>query len=163
MPLNIDFQQILLHLLNFVILFAILYFFLYGPVKKFMDGRTVQYREMDEKARKDADDAAKAKNEYESRLAAAEKEIDNEKKAARRSIAEQTEKSMDAAKQEAARIIDAANKKAETDRERIIEQAGEDIAGMVADATEKLVLKSSASDSYDSFLEAALGVNEDGE
>lgn len=157
MPLNIDFQQILLHLLNFVILFAILYFFLYGPVKKFMDGRTEQYREMNDKARKDADDAAKAKNEYETRLAAARKEIDNEKKAARRSIAEQTEKSIDAAKQEAARIIDAANKKAETDRERIIEQAGEDIAGMVADATEKLVLKSSASDSYDSFLEAALG------
>lgn len=157
MPLNIDFQQILLHLLNFVILFAILYFFLYGPVKKFMDSRTEQYREMDEKARKDAGDAAKAKTEYETRLAAARKEIDNEKKAARRSIDEQTEKSIDAAKREAGRIIDAANKKAETDRKRIIEQAGEDIADMVADATEKLVLKSSASDSYDSFLEAALG------
>ena len=38
-PLNIDWQQILLHLLNFVILFAILYFLLYDPVKKFMDKR----------------------------------------------------------------------------------------------------------------------------
>lgn len=34
MPLNMDWQQILLHLLNFVILFAILYFLLYEPVKK---------------------------------------------------------------------------------------------------------------------------------
>ena len=157
MPLNIDFQQILLHLLNFVILFARLYFFLYGPVKKFMDDRTEQYKRMDEKARKDAEDAASAKSEYETRLAEVGKEIDKEKKAARRSIAEQTEKSLYAAKREAERIIDQANKKAETDRERIIEQAGEDIADMVADATEKLVLKSSASESYDSFLEAALG------
>ena len=38
-PLNINFQQILLHLLNFVILAGGLYFLLYGPVKKFMDGR----------------------------------------------------------------------------------------------------------------------------
>lgn len=36
-PLNIDWQQILLHLLNFMILFGILYFFLYKPVKDFME------------------------------------------------------------------------------------------------------------------------------
>ena len=30
-PLNIDWQQILLHLFNFIILFGILYFFLYKP------------------------------------------------------------------------------------------------------------------------------------
>ena len=35
-PLNIDWRQILLHLLNLVILFLILYFLLYNPVKKFM-------------------------------------------------------------------------------------------------------------------------------
>ena len=39
MPLNIDFQQIFLHLFNFVVLFAILYFLLYKPVKNFMDQR----------------------------------------------------------------------------------------------------------------------------
>ena len=39
LPLNIDIQQILLHLLNFTILFAGLYFILYKPVRKFMDAR----------------------------------------------------------------------------------------------------------------------------
>ena len=39
MPLNIDWQQILLHLLNFVILFAGRWLLLYKPVKKFMNGR----------------------------------------------------------------------------------------------------------------------------
>ena len=44
MPLNIDFQQVLLHMLNFVILFGGMYFILYGPVKKFMDARTEEYK-----------------------------------------------------------------------------------------------------------------------
>ena len=36
-PLNIDWQQILLHLLNFVILAGGLYLLLYQPVKAFME------------------------------------------------------------------------------------------------------------------------------
>ena len=40
LPLNIDLQQIFLHLLNFTILLAGLYFLLYEPVKKFMNKRT---------------------------------------------------------------------------------------------------------------------------
>ena len=51
MPLNIDWQQILLHLLNFVILFAGLWLLLYKPVKKFMNGRREKYEKMDGGAR----------------------------------------------------------------------------------------------------------------
>ena len=39
MPLNIDLQQICLHLFNFTLLLAILYFLLYQPVKDFMAKR----------------------------------------------------------------------------------------------------------------------------
>ena len=46
MPLNIDWQQILLHLLNFVILFAILYFLLYKPIKDFMQKRMDYYKSL---------------------------------------------------------------------------------------------------------------------
>ena len=43
MPLNINLQQILLHALNFVILFGALYFLLYKPVRDFMDSRKAHY------------------------------------------------------------------------------------------------------------------------
>ena len=43
MPLNINWQQILLHLLNLVILIVGLYLILYKPVKKFMKKRNVTY------------------------------------------------------------------------------------------------------------------------
>ena len=49
-PLNIDWQQILLHLFNFTILFGALYILLYKPVKDFMAKREAHYAEMDQKA-----------------------------------------------------------------------------------------------------------------
>lgn len=49
-PLNIDWQQILLHLFNFLILFGGLYLLLYRPVKAFMDKRTAYYADMDAEA-----------------------------------------------------------------------------------------------------------------
>ena len=52
MPLNIDWQQILLHLLNFVILFAGLWLLLYKPVRKFMQNRREHYEKTDAEAEK---------------------------------------------------------------------------------------------------------------
>ena len=47
MPLNIDWQQILLHWLNLAILTGGLYFLLYKPVKEFMTKREAHYRSLD--------------------------------------------------------------------------------------------------------------------
>ena len=48
-PLNIDWQQILLHLLNFVILAGGLYLLLYKPVKTFMEKRQQYYQEQEQR------------------------------------------------------------------------------------------------------------------
>ena len=44
MPLGLNFTQIFLHLFNFLLLFAILYFLLYKPVKNFMIHRQEVYK-----------------------------------------------------------------------------------------------------------------------
>ena len=58
-PLNIDWQQIILHLLNFAILAGGLYFLLYHPVRKFMDQREEHYRQMENEAQQRMDEADK--------------------------------------------------------------------------------------------------------
>ena len=58
-PLNIDWQQIILHLLNFAILAGGLYFLLYHPVRKFMDQREEHYRQMENEAQQRLDQAKK--------------------------------------------------------------------------------------------------------
>ena len=68
LPLNIDIQQVLLHLLNFVILFAGLYFILYKPVRKFMDAREEHFKKLEEEAKGKVEEGEKAKEEYEQKL-----------------------------------------------------------------------------------------------
>ena len=75
LPLNINFTQIFLHLLNFLILFAILYFLLYKPVKNFMAKREHTYRDMDDEARDNLKATEEAKAQYEAKMSEAEAEI----------------------------------------------------------------------------------------
>ena len=86
MPLNIDWQQILLHLLNFVILFAGLWLLLYKPVKKFMHERQAKYEKMDADAQKKSAEAEEKRAEYEKKLAAADAEIEEKRAAARKEM-----------------------------------------------------------------------------
>ena len=151
-PLNIDWQQILLHLLNFVVLFAVLYFLLYEPVKKFMDQRCEYYKNMDDEAKKNLKQAEDLKTEYDKRLHSVDGEIEEKRQAAYKSLSEKTSQSMLLAKQEAEQIISDAHKKAEEDRKKLLESAQNEITDMAAKAAEKIVVNASTSDAYDNFL-----------
>ena len=75
MPLNIDWQQILLHWMNLAILAGGLYFLLYKPVVGFMQKREQHYKDMENKAQAELQKAQEAKAQYEAKLDAAEEEI----------------------------------------------------------------------------------------
>ena len=64
------------------------------------------------------------------------------------------------AKQEADKIISEAYKKAKNERNRIISEAQEEITDMVTRATEKIILESGVSESYEQFLAAVERSNE---
>ena len=63
LPLNIDWQQILLHLFNFLILAGGLYLLLYKPVKQFMDKREQTYQAMNDAADQKARQAQQAQQQ----------------------------------------------------------------------------------------------------
>ena len=94
-PLNIDWQQILLHVLNFVILFGGLYFLLYKPVKNFMAKREAHYAEMAQKAQSELDSAEKIKADYQEQLKSVEGEISAKIKALRLELKKDESKRMD--------------------------------------------------------------------
>ena len=74
-PLNIDWQQILLHVFNFIILAGGLWLLLYKPVKDFMTKREKYYKDIDDSANEKAEKAKESERLYEERIAGAEKEI----------------------------------------------------------------------------------------
>ena len=84
LPLNIDWQQILLHLFNFAILGGGLYLLLYRPVKQFMERRQTHYEDLYRQAEQDRARAERLREEYQARLdqadaAIARKKADAEK------------------------------------------------------------------------------------
>ncbi len=151
MPLNIDWQQILLHLLNFVILFAILYFLLYKPVKDFMQKRMDYYKGLDEEAMSNLEKAKEKQALYEEKLSNAEDEIMNIKNETFKRTEELNKESILNAQEEAAKIIAQAKEKAQHEYSRIINSAQAQIEEMAIKATEKLIRKQD-SEIFDDFL-----------
>ncbi|MCR4961216.1 MAG: ATP synthase F0 subunit B [Lachnospiraceae bacterium] len=155
MPLNIDLQQILLHMFNFVLLFGIAYFLLYSPIKKFMDKRTAEYKEMDDEAKKALEDAQATKKDYEQKMKEAEREIVEMKKQASREAGDRREEILARTHVEADTIIKNAQKRADMERELLIADTRREIESIVSDAAKTMIAEKSVSEEYDAFLNAA--------
>ena len=69
MPLNINFQQILLHMFNFVILAFGLYMLLYKPVVAFMKKREDHFADLEKQAQEAKSQAEATLAEYNAKLA----------------------------------------------------------------------------------------------
>ena len=137
-PLNIDWQQILLHVLNFVILFGGLYFLLYKPVKNFMAKREAHYAEMAQKAQSELDSAEKIKADYQEQLKSVERSVQPQLSDAHA----QADKIVADAQKDAARVHD-----------KMIADAQKELTELAMEATKKLVYKDG--DPYDAFLDQA--------
>ena len=153
MPLNIDLQQIFLHLFNFTLLLAILYFLLYQPVKDFMAKREAHYADMERQAREALERSRAAQAESEAKLAQAEEDIRRQEAQALRSAAQAADERVAQARQEAERILAKARSEARAEGERITREARAGIPALVTEAVEKL-LSESTSEAYDQFLSA---------
>ena len=154
LPLNIDLQQILLHLFNFTILFGALYILLYKPVKDFMDGREAHYAELDSRTEQALADAETSKESYESKLKSFDEEIKIKRGEASKDIEAEREKKLAAAKEEADKIIADARTAADKEKADIIKTAKKEVTGLVTEAMEKITMETT-SEAYDRFLDAA--------
>ncbi len=152
MPLNINFQQILLHMFNFVLLFGILYFLLYKPVKDFMDKRQKEYEKVDAETAQRLKDAEAKEAEYTALLEKAEDEITAMKKDAHKDIEEESARRIKEAESEAAEVLAKARKEANAEKERIVLSSNKEITGLVTAATRRMVFKDTE-EAYEKFLD----------
>lgn len=150
-PLNIDWQQILLHLFNFVILAGGLYLLLYGPVKRFMEKRAAYYKEMDEKAKATLYKAEQEAAEYQEHLKTVDEEVRQMKAEAVKRAEEVTNEEIARAKAQGEKILEDARKQAQAEQERMVSEAQGEITQMALNAVEKLMGKDS-SETLDEFL-----------
>ena len=153
-PLNIDWQQILLHVLNFVILAGGLYLLLYKPVRDFMEKRAAFYAQQDAQSAQRLAAAEKAESEARERLERADADAAARLDAACREADEASRRQLDEVRAQAGKILADARAAADHERARAISDARAELKELALDAAEKLACGAD-NDALDSFLDAA--------
>ena len=151
-PLNIDWQQILLHWMNLAILTGGLYFLLYKPVKQFMEKRQEYYRQMDEQAVQKLKEAEDLKTAYQEKMDGAAEEIRQSRAKAQAAVQQSVEEQMTLARQ----IVAKARADAATSRERALRESQLELQELTAAAIKKLTATNDK-DPFNQFLDLAEG------
>jgi len=159
MPLNIDFVQVLLHMLNFVILAGGLALILFHPIKKFMTERQKRFEDREEANRKQAEENARLQAELEEKAAAFEAEMAETRLKTEQEAADAAKAYIESSKTEAAAIVAKAEKEAEKRKEQILDSAQTEIGELVIGAAQKLLGDTATPEQtqalYDAFLKQA--------
>ena len=98
MPLNINFQQILLHMFNFVILAFGLYMLLYKPVVAFMKKREDHFADLEKQAQE-------ADRQRQERMQRAQADADKLLKSARGAAEQERNAMLEGAKKDIAQMV----------------------------------------------------------
>ena len=120
MPLNIDWQQILLHWMNLAILTGGLYFLLYKPVKQFMEKREEHYRSLDRQAQETLSQAQEKLSQAQKKLDGADEEIRQSRAKAQQAVQQSAEEQLARVQAQAQQILTHARAEAEHDKEEIL-------------------------------------------
>ena len=139
LPLNIDGQQILLHMFNFVILAGGLYLLLYKPVKDFMDKRVSYYSSLDSDAEGKLAHAKELEQEYADKISAAKTQASDVIASAEATAREQSKTILADAQTQRDKIIAQAHTDADRIREKAAQQVKEDIVDLALKATEEMM------------------------
>ncbi len=156
MPLNIDWQQILLHWMNLAILTGGMYFLLFKPVKRFMDQREAHYQELERQAADKLAEAERLRADCQAKLEQADEEIHQERLKAQQAAAQAAQEHLDQAEEQARRILSKAKAEAKQNRERVLRESQKEVRELAVQAAKKLAAKPE-DDFFDQFLNLTEG------
>jgi F-type H+-transporting ATPase subunit b len=136
---HIDFKILVSQVVNFGIIFAVLYFFALKPLKKIMAERTGIIEKGIADAKENAELVANTQKEYEATIAKAKSEaheiFQNGKADAEVRKAEMIRMAQD----EVNRMVDQGKKNLEAEKVKMVDEAKKEIVSLVVSATEKLL------------------------
>ena len=155
-PLNIDWQQILLHLFNFAILAGGLYLLLYRPVKEFMEGRQAHYEQLHQQAEQDRTQAQRLKEEYQAQMDGADAQIAQRRKDAEQELEQLRLQRTAEVQREAEDILDRAREGAQRERKELLDKASRELVDAAVAAAEQIALNGEG-DPYQQFLRLTEG------
>ena len=143
-------------ILNLLIIFAIVKIFLIKPIHKILDARQAEIDKQYADAKAAQDSAEELKTKYEASLSGVQAEKEGILNEARGKASNEYDRIVADAKNKEKKILDNADKNAALEEQKRIQQAQEQIAGLVVEATAKLVAAKQNADSdrelYNQFI-----------
>ena len=152
-PLNIDWQQILLHLLNFVILTGGLYFLLYRPIQKFLRQREETYTRREEETARRLEEAERLKSEYEDKLRGVRQEMAELREQTEQAMEKEAQQMLSQVQAQSKAILDRASTVAENRRSQVTSDISKEVNALAMEAVKHLVL-ADGEITLDRFLDA---------
>ena len=154
--LGISLPTLVAQIVNFVILFALLYVVAYKPIMRMLDKRSQTIKESMEQAEAINQQSAGAEEEIKKQLEAASKEGQGRITRAVRAGEEVKQKAQEEAKQEAETLIDRARAEIQKERDEAIGELRKEFADLTIMAAEKVIDRSLDKKAHRQLIEKVL-------
>ena len=142
--------------LSMLVLFTLLSYLLFDPVRDLLEKRQQRIVDDQEAAKKDKKDALAFKEEYDKKLKEIDKEAQEILSAARKRAMQNEAKIVAEAKEEAARIIARANAEIELEKKRALDDMKQEMITIASMMAEKVVAASIDTKVQDSLIDETL-------
>jgi F-type H+-transporting ATPase subunit b len=153
--INLDWS-LLIQAVNFGLLLAVLWRFLYRPLLDKMEERSQAIRKSLEEAQAARADAQREREEHAARIQAAHAEAQAIREGALKEAAEEQRRLVQAAREEAARLVSSAKAELEQDVRRARQELRREVGDLAVSVAERLIRKSLRDEDHRRIVEDAL-------
>jgi len=136
---HIDWKIIIAQVINFAVVFTVLYIFALKPLSKLMSERSEKISKGVNDAKTNTELLAKTKAEYDAVLSKARAEADKIFQGGKKEAETQKILMLEEAKKEVAGTIENGKKTLEAEKVKMVEEAKKEIISLAMQATEKLI------------------------
>lgn len=136
---HIDWKTVIAQMVNFGIVFSVLYFFAFKPIKKIMDEREKKISKGLEDAKNNAEIIKKSKEDYEKVITEAKMEANNLFQKGKKEAEAKKSEMLEQAKKEVETLIQTGKKTLEIEKNKMVDEAKNEIVSLVVSATEKIL------------------------
>ena len=142
--------------LSMLVMFSLLSYFLFNPVRDMLEKRKQRVADDQETAKREKEEAIAFKEEYDQKLKQVDKEAEAILSAARKKAMQNEAKIIAEAKEEAARIIARANAEIELEKKRALDDMKQEMITIASMMAEKVVAASIDTNVQESLIDETL-------
>lgn len=136
---HIDWHMIVAQAINFIVVFAVLYYFALKPLKKLMDERSETISGGLDNAKKQEELLKAQKEEYEKTLAQARAEAQVIMKDVKKDADAKRAELLSAAQNESKAVLENGKKQLEEEKIKMLDEAKKELVSLVVSATQKVL------------------------